>query len=30
LLFFIVVPLAIILTYEGVTKLRPHWKEEKS
>ncbi len=30
LLFFIVVPIAIILTYEGVTKLRPHWKEEKS
>ena len=28
-LFFIVVPLAIILTYEGVTKLRPHWKEEQ-
>ena len=28
LLFFVVIPLAIILTYEGVTKLRPHWKEE--
>lgn len=27
LLFFIVIPLAIILTYEGVTRLRPGWKE---
>lgn len=30
LLFFLVVPLAIILTYEGVTKLRPRWREEES
>ena len=26
-LFFIVVPLAIILTYEGVTRLKPHWRD---
>lgn len=26
-LFFLIVPLAIILTYEGVTKLKPHWRD---
>ncbi|MGA1279858.1 MAG: lycopene cyclase domain-containing protein, partial [Candidatus Nanopelagicaceae bacterium] len=26
-LFFLVVPLAIILTYEGVSKLKPHWRD---
>ena len=26
-LFFIVIPLAIILTYEGVTSLWPHWRD---
>ena len=26
-LFFLVVPLAIILTYEGVTRLKPHWRD---
>lgn len=30
LLFFLLIPLAIILTYEGVTKLRPAWKELNS
>jgi lycopene cyclase domain-containing protein len=29
-LFFLVIPLAIILTYEGVRKLRPKWSEEQS
>jgi len=29
-LFFLVVPLAIILTYEGVRKLRPQWSEQES
>ncbi len=26
-LFFIVIPLAIILTYEGVRSLKPHWRD---
>lgn len=26
-LFFIVIPLAIILTYEGLTSLRPQWRD---
>jgi hypothetical protein len=26
-LFFIIIPLAIILTYEGVTRLRPQWRD---
>ena len=26
-LFFIVIPLAIILTYEGLTRLLPHWRD---
>lgn len=26
-LFFIIIPLAIILTYEGVTRLKPHWRD---
>lgn len=26
-LFFLIVPLAIILTYEGVTRLRPQWRD---
>jgi lycopene cyclase domain-containing protein len=26
-LFFIIVPLAAILTIEGVTKVKPHWRE---
>ena len=30
LLFFLLIPLAIILTYEGVTTLRPAWKELNS
>jgi len=29
-LFFLAVPLAIILTYEGVRKLRPQWSEQES
>lgn len=28
-LFFVIVPLAIILTYEGVTRLRPHWRDRQ-
>lgn len=27
ILFFFIVPLAVLLTYEGVTKLRPKWRE---
>lgn len=26
-LFFIIIPLAIILTYEGVTRLKPRWRD---
>lgn len=26
-LFFIIIPLAIILTYEGVTSLKPDWRD---
>ena len=26
-LFFIIIPLAIILTYEGVTRLKPKWRD---
>jgi hypothetical protein len=26
-LFFIIIPLAIILTYEGVTRLKPQWRD---
>ena len=27
-LFFIVIPLAIILTYEGLSRLRPQWRDK--
>jgi len=29
-LFFIIIPLAIILTYEGVTRLKPRWRDRYS
>ncbi len=28
-LFFIIIPIAAIMTIEAVTKVKPHWKSEK-